>query len=110
MREIVNDSLARSFFGTRFQLATEAEQRYLAAMASVDGPPYRSAQVAHGYGAKDQRGVSIHRDGLIHKGLIWTPRRGQLDFTVPLFGEYLRENYPIASLDEGSASRVGSTG
>lgn len=25
----------------------------------------------------------------------------QLDFTVPLFAEYLRENYPIDSLDDG---------
>lgn len=100
VREIVTDSLARSFFGTRFQLATDSEQRYLAAMASLDKPPYGSADVATAYGAKNQRGVSIHRDGLIQKGLIWAPRRGQVDFTVPLFAEYLRENHPIASFDE----------
>jgi hypothetical protein len=101
VNEIVTDSLARNFFGTRFQLATDAEQRYLAAMASFDQPPYRSAEVAKAYGAKSQRGVSIHRDGLIQKGLIWAPRRGQLDFTVPLFAEYLRENHPIANFDDG---------
>ncbi len=100
VREIVTDTLARNFFATRLQLATDAEQRYLAAMASLREPPYRSAEVAHAYGAKDQRGVSIHRDGLIQKGLIWAPRRGQLDFTVPLFAEYLRENHPIASFDD----------
>lgn len=100
VREIVTDSLARNFFGTRFQLATDAEQRYLAAMASLDESPYRSAEVAHAYGAKNQRGVSIHRDALIQKGLIWAPRRGQLDFTVPLFAEYLRENHPIAGFDD----------
>src|ERR1019366_2271245 len=100
VREIVTDSLARSFFGTRFQLATDSEQRYLAAMASLDKPPYGSAEVATAYGAKNQRGVSIHRDGLIQKGLIWAPRRGQVDFTVPLFAEYLRENHPIASFDD----------
>ena len=38
VREIVTDSLARNFFGTRFQLATDAEQRYLAAMASLAEP------------------------------------------------------------------------
>jgi len=100
VREIVNDSLARNFFSTRFLLATDAEQRYLAAMASLREPPYRSADIARVYGAKDQRGVSMHRDALIQKGLIWAPRRGQLDFTVPLFAEYLRENHPIASFDE----------
>jgi hypothetical protein len=107
VREIVTDSLARNFFGTRFQLATDAEQRYLAALASLSGPPYRSAEAALAYGAKDQRGVSIHRDGLIQKGIIWSPRRGQLDFTVPLFAEYLRENHPLASFDEPDGDDVG---
>jgi AAA ATPase domain len=100
VREIVSDSLERSFFGPRFQLATDAEQRYLAAMAALGEPPYRSSVVATGYGAKDQRGVSMHRDSLIGKGLIWSPRRGQLDFTVPLFAEFLRDNHPLASFDE----------
>jgi hypothetical protein len=100
VREIVTDSLARNFFGIRFQMATDAEQRYLAAMASLGNPPYRSGDVARAYGARDQRGVSVHRDGLIQKGLIWPPRRGQLDFTVPLFAEYLCDNHPLASFDE----------
>ncbi len=103
VREIVTDSLARSFFGTRFALATDAEQRYLAALASLGDPPYRSADAARAYGARDQRGVSIHRDSLIQKGIIWSPRRGQLDFTVPLFAEYLRENHPLISFDDAGA-------
>lgn len=101
VREIVTDSLARNFFGTRFQMATDAEQRYLAAMASLGDPPYRTSEVAQAYGARDQRGVSVHRESLIGKGLIWSPRRGQLDFTVPLFAEYLRDNHPIGSFEEG---------
>lgn len=101
VREIVSDSLARNFFGTRFQMATDAEQRYLAGMASLGDPPYRTSEVARVYGARDQRGVSVHRESLIAKGLVWSPRRGQLDFTVPLFAEYLRENHPIDSFDDG---------
>jgi hypothetical protein len=101
VREIVKDSLARNFFGTRFEMATDAEQRYLAAMAAAGDPPYRVAAVARAYGADDQRGVSVHRDSLIQKGLIWSPRRGQVDFTVPLFAEFLRENHPLDSFDEG---------
>ncbi len=100
VREIVSDSLARNFFGTRFQLATESEQRYLAAMASLESAPYRSAEIARRYGAKDQRGVSIHRDALIQKGLIWSPRRGFVDFTVPLFAEYIRDNQPLATFED----------
>lgn len=100
VREIVTDSLARNFFGTRFQLATDAEQRCLAAMASLGEPPYATGEVARTYGAKDQRGVSILRDALIQKGIIWAPRRGRLDFSVPLFAEYLRENHPLAAFGE----------
>jgi hypothetical protein len=100
VREIVTDSLERSFFSPRFQLASNAEQRYLAAMAALGEPPYRTREVATGYGAKDARGVSVFRDSLIQKGLIWSPRRGQVDFTVPLFAEFLRENHPLASFDE----------
>ena len=103
VREIVNDSLTRSFFGPRFQLATDSEQRYLAAMAVLGEPPYRSSDVASRYGARDQRGVSMHRDSLIQKGLIWSPRRGQLDFTVPLFADFLRDNHPLAAFDDTQA-------
>lgn len=95
VRGIVKDSLAHSFFGTRFEMGTETEQRYLSAMASLGEGPQAVAGVAKAFGADDQRQVSVHRESLIQKGLIWSPRRGQVDFTVPLFGEFLRENHPV---------------
>jgi hypothetical protein len=95
-REIVNDSLARNFFGTRFEMATDTEQRYLSAMASLGEGPYPVGEVAHSFGVSDQRRASMHRDSLIGKGLIWSPRRGQVDFTVPLFAAFLKENHPIS--------------
>ena len=88
------DSLARNFFGTRFEMATDTEQRYLSAMASLGEGPYPVGEVAHAFGVKDQRRASMHRESLIQKGLIWSPRRGQVDFTVPLFAEFLKENHP----------------
>ncbi len=91
-RDIVKDTLARNFFGTRFEMATDTEQKYLTAMASLGDGPYPVAAIARAYGVDDQRKVSVHRESLIQKGLIWSPRRGQLDFTVPLFGEYLRDS------------------
>jgi hypothetical protein len=96
-REIVKDSLARNFFGTRFEMATDTEQRYLSAMASLGEGPYPVSEVAHAFGVKDQRRASMHRESLIQKGLIWSPRRGQVDFTVPLFAEFLKENHPTSS-------------
>jgi hypothetical protein len=98
--EVVTDSLARNFFGTRFQMASDTEQRYLAAMAALGEGPYRSSEVARSYGAKDQRGVSMHRDSLIQKGLIWSPRRGQLEFTVPLFAQYLSDYRPLDGFED----------
>jgi len=94
-RVIVRDSLARNFFGTRFEMATDTEQRYLGAMASLGLGPYPVAAVARAFGVDDQRKVSVHRESLIQKGLIWSPRRGQVDFTVPLFAEFLKENHSI---------------
>jgi hypothetical protein len=95
VRGIVKDTLAHSFFGTRFELATDTEQRYLSAMASLGAGPYPVAAVARAFGVDDQRRVSVHRDALIEKGVIWVPRRGQVDFMVPLFDEFLRQNYAI---------------
>lgn len=96
---VVVESLTRTFYGTRFDLASEAEQRYLAAMASLGHPPYSSSAVAAAWGAENQRQVSPHRDSLMQKGLIWSPRRGAVDFTVPLFAEFLREHHPLASFE-----------
>jgi len=100
VRDLVREHLANTFYGTRFNLATEAEQRYLAAMASLGEPPYPTAAVARAWGAADQRRTSPHRDGLIQKGLVWSPRRGQVDFTVPLFAEYLLEHHPLGGFDQ----------
>jgi hypothetical protein len=68
-------------------------------MAAAGVPPYRVGEVATLYGARDQRGVSMHRDALIQKGLVWSPRRGRVDFTVPRFAEYLRQSHPLESFE-----------
>jgi len=100
VRDLVKEQLARTFYGTRFALASDAEQRYLAAMASIGSPPYATAEVTRAWGAQNQRQTSPHRDSLIQKGLIWSPRRGQVDFTVPLFAQYLLDHHPIKSFEE----------
>jgi hypothetical protein len=99
VRDLVKEQLARTFYGTRFDLASDAEQRYLAAMASLGQAPYSTAEVARAWGAENQRQTSPHRDSLIQKGLIWSPRRGQVDFTVPLFAEFLHEHHPMGGFD-----------
>jgi hypothetical protein len=35
------------------------------------------------------------REGLIEKELLWSPRRGYIDFTVPRFAGYLRSAHAL---------------
>ena len=54
VRDLVQEQLARTFYGTRFQMASDAEQRYLAAMASLGHPPYATAEVTRAWGAENR--------------------------------------------------------
>jgi hypothetical protein len=93
VEQIVDDSLDRGFFGPAFELATDAEQRYLIAISSLGDGPYRSADAARAAGYANIGGASVVREELIEKELIWSPRRAYIDFTVPRFAQYLRANH-----------------
>jgi hypothetical protein len=95
--------LAVGFFGSRYERATPAEREYMLAMADlgaappgeedrdengVDGP-ISTAAVAESLGRKPQS-LSPARDALLRKGLVYSGQRGQIAFTVPHFGRYLR--------------------
>ena len=97
-RVIVKDSLARNFFGTRFEMATDTEQRYLVGDGVSGARALPGGRGCAGLRRDDQRKVSVHRESLIQKGLIWSPRRVQVDFTVPLFAEFLKDNHPVSTL------------
>jgi hypothetical protein len=90
--------LAIGFFGSRFERATPGEREYLRAMAdlaydaAVGGIPVESvptSDVANHLNRKPQS-LSPARDALMKKGLIYSGERGQIAFTVPHFGRYLR--------------------
>jgi hypothetical protein len=93
VHDMVQDNLDTSFFGPQFDLATDAEQRYLLAISRLGDGPYSSSQAASAAGYAGQSGASFVRDGLIAKELIWSPRRGQIDFTVPRFAQHLRATH-----------------
>jgi hypothetical protein len=93
VHDIVQDSLDASFFGPQFDLATDAEQRYLLAIAELGDGPYRSSEAANAAGYPNVSGASFVREGLIEKELVWSPRRGQIDFTVPRFAQHLRATH-----------------
>ena len=99
-RALIDEALDRRFFKDRFEMASDAEQRYLASMAEVGDSPVRTAQVASLAGYKDSAGASVVRDALLRKDLVYSPRRGLLDFTVPLFSGYLRRQYPLSGFED----------
>ena len=81
--------LEQSFFGPRYERATPAERRYMHALASLgDGPV--STPDAAAVLRRRPSDVSVQRDGLIAKGLVYAPDRGLIDFTVPHMAAYLR--------------------
>ncbi len=92
--------LAVGFFGSRFERATPGEREYLRAMADLGETPSEgrptndvesvtTADVASYLDRKPQS-LSPARDALLKKGLIYSAERGQIAFTVPHFGRYLR--------------------
>lgn len=83
------DELDTGFFGVRIGRTTDAERDYLVAMASLGKGPYGSGSVAAKMG-RDTPGVGPLRHRLIEKGLCYSPRRGEIDFTVPLFDDFVR--------------------
>jgi len=97
--------LAVGFFGSRYERATPGEREYLRAMADAaqiaaqdtqgpgldDSESVTTASVAAVLDRKPQS-LSVARDALLKKGLIYSGERGRIAFTVPHFGRYLRAN------------------
>jgi hypothetical protein len=47
---------------------------------------------------KPMQALAPVRDSLIKKALCWSPRRGEIDFTVPMFDGYMRRWLPAPEL------------
>lgn len=93
--QLAQDRLDDGFFLVRYERrATNAERTFLHAMAKCSGPPYSIADITHALGRKDQRSLSVRRDTLIKKGLIYAPQHGAVDYTVPRFADYLKRRGP----------------
>jgi hypothetical protein len=91
---VVQAKLDEEFFHVRFEKATPAERRYMAAMADLGDGPYKTGDVAGRLGGRASSS-SVHRDSLIKKGLIFSPDHGDVDFTVPRFSPFMRRRYPL---------------
>jgi hypothetical protein len=83
--------LDEGFFKVRFERLTPKEKEYVLAMAALGTGPYRSSDVADALG-EDVRSLGPRRAKIIHKGLIYSASYGDIDFTVPMFDDFLRRH------------------
>jgi hypothetical protein len=87
------EALDQSFFRVRFDRLTPREQDYLRAMAELGSGPHRSGAIADALG-RTVESLGPLRNGLIRKGMVWSPAHGETAFTVPLFDEFMHRAIP----------------
>ena len=85
--------LDHGFFRVRFDRLTRAEVDYVRAMAALGRGPYKVNDVALNLG-KEPNALGPRRASIIRKGMIYSPSYGDIDFTVPLFDDFLRRTRP----------------
>ncbi len=88
---LAQDELDSGFFRARIDRTTDAEREYLRAMASMGIGPYKSGAVSRVINKKTTQTGPV-RDSLIRRGLCFAPRHGEVDFTVPMFAEFVRRS------------------
>lgn len=82
------------FFQVRFDRLTPKEREYVIAMSEIGKGPYRSSEVAERLGEAPSK-LGPRRAQIIAKGMIYSPQYGDVDFTVPMFDDYLRRNWKL---------------
>lgn len=87
--EVSIHRLDESFFQVRFDRLTPREKEYLHALATLGDGAQRSGSIAEKLKVKPQAVAPI-RNNLIKKGMIYSPAHGDTDFTVPLFGDFMK--------------------
>ena len=85
---MATEGLDSGFFRVRVDRTTAAERDYLKAMASLGPGPHSTGDVASVLD-KTTPQVNQFRDALIKRGLCYSPRHGHIDFTVPMFGDFI---------------------
>jgi hypothetical protein len=90
---VATAELDEGFFRVRSGRTSDPERSYLRAMAELGPGPVRSGDVAALLGRPTTALGSI-RDGLLKKALCYSPRWGEIEFTVPMFDEFMKRWIP----------------
>ena len=87
-------SLDESFFKVRHDRATPRELEFMIAMVKCEKLPCSTKELAEQLNCAIST-VSPLRAQLIHKGVIYSANRGEVDFTVPQFDKFLKRIHGI---------------
>ncbi len=85
--------LDNGFFRVRLDRLTPREKDYARAMAELGPGPHRSGEIAQIL-CMDVTAAGPLRNGLIKKGMIYSPQHGDTSFTVPMFDEFMKRSLP----------------
>ena len=84
-----NRKLDAGFFQVRYDRCTQTEKSFMLAMVECGELPCTIANVAK-IMERSVRSISVHRNNLISKGLIFATSYGEIDFTVPQFDAFIK--------------------
>lgn len=77
------------FFRVRIDRLTKAEVQFVKIMSTLGDGPYAMADIAKAMN-RSPSSLGPTRASIITKGMIYSTDHGYLDFTVPLFAEFMR--------------------
>jgi len=86
-------ALDRGFFRVRLDRLTPREKDYMRAMAELGPGPHRSGEIAQKM-LMDVTTAGPLRNGLIKKGMVYSPQHGDTAFTVPMFDQFMQRSMP----------------
>jgi len=85
--------LDENFFRVRYDRLTPSEKNFLRAIAELGPGAHRTGDIADMLKVK-VTSLGPVRAKLINKGMIYSPAHGDLDFTVPLFDDFMIRAIP----------------
>jgi hypothetical protein len=98
-RTRVEDALDVEFFENRYLDAPRADQLTLRVAASLDGEQFEIAKLAAQFQSRNANATQQSVNRLLKSNHIYRVSQGVYAYTAPLFGDFLRRNYPRRSAD-----------
>ncbi|HET6510474.1 MAG TPA: hypothetical protein VFG42_27005 [Baekduia sp.] len=93
VQPVVEAQLDEEFYENRIGKLTDGERTYVSAIAHLGDGPQPVSEVADLLG-RTTTALSPVRHELMRAAVIYAPRRGVVDFTVPHCADFVRRNYP----------------